>query len=149
MRENRPNEYKKNLSSVSWPNRKTVSSAVKYVVVGATSLVIDAGLLYALTEQVHLNYLLSAAASFWMALVYNFLLNKFWSFGNKERDYAGQFAKYMLLIGFNFIFTLTFIFLLVEAFSVNYIISKVVSVGIITIWNFIIYKKIIFKENPK
>ena len=61
----------------------------KYAVVGFSSMIIDLGVLYILTEFADVHYLMSATISFVMAAFYNYNLNRRWTFqssGSKTKQ---------------------------------------------------------------
>jgi len=82
-----------------------------------------------------------------VGLVSSFLLNKFWSFNTSHT--AKQTAKQGLLVaalvGFNLLIT-NLVIVYLHKLHIGPEISKIITTGMITCWNYILYKKHIFKE---
>ena len=88
---------------------------------------------------------MSNVIAFATGLATSFTLNKLWSFEGQQK-YSGnkQFIIYFSLAMFNLIFTSIFIKQSVEL-GLYPSLAKFLSMIMIVVWNFIIFKKIIFK----
>lgn len=116
----------------------------RYIVVGLTTVAIDVGLLYLLV-QVGVPVYVAATIAFGTALLTNFTLSRVWTFGVRRRT-PYQTALYGLLILGNYLFSLLLIGVFLH-FNASYIAGKVTAVAITTIWNFLIYRYVIFVPN--
>ena len=118
-----------------------------YAIVGGASAVIDTGLLLFSLKIVHTNLFIATAVGFMSGLVVNFILNKLWSFKSKAagfRKTQKEVMLYAVLVCFNLGFTyITVSFLTRLGF--NIVVAKLSTIIITTSWNYIIYKKVIFK----
>lgn len=124
------------------------SSFVRYIIVGVGSLVVDYGLLLFGYHVLNLDLAVATTAGFIAGMLANFLLNKFWAFGDTghtAKRSALQMTMYVGLVIFNLLFTNVFVIFL-QNNNVGPEVSKIASTAMITLWNFIIYKKIIFKK---
>lgn len=126
----------------SWGGRKlTVGREIavfaKYAAVGATGTLLDVASLYLLVEHLHVPVLIAAALSFVLAVVNNFLLNKFWTFQNRSRNIRKQFIKFFLVslvgLGLTEACMTVFVFLL----GIWYIPAKLATSGVVLTWNFL------------
>jgi putative flippase GtrA len=116
---------------------------VRYLLVGGTTFIIDFGLLVLLHGHFDLNLGASTSVAYWVSIIYNFTLNRYWTFDAREKEsLARHISTYFILLVFNYLFTVTFVSILGEHF--NYIIVKAVAVAIQMIWTYPIYKKLIF-----
>ncbi|MDR0982163.1 MAG: GtrA family protein [Culturomica sp.] len=118
---------------------------VRYTFVGGFAFIIDFGLLFVLTDFVHLHYLLSASISFTVGLVVNYLLSTTWVFSKKVvKNKAIEFLLFALIglagLGFNNLF----IWLFTDYFGIYYLISKIFTTIIVYLWNFFARKYILF-----
>ncbi|HVV25592.1 MAG TPA: GtrA family protein [Candidatus Saccharimonadales bacterium] len=121
---------------------------VRYLLVGGTTFVIDFGILVILHGHLKLNLGTSASVSYWVSIIYNFALNRYWTFDSREKDsLARHISTYMILLILNYLFTVTFVS--VVGAHINYIIAKALAVGIQMIWTYPIYKKYIFVAQAK
>ncbi|HBQ63736.1 MAG TPA: hypothetical protein DD727_02180, partial [Clostridiales bacterium] len=73
-----------------------------------------------------------------------FTLNRVWSFQSKAPVFP-QFIKSLLLFLFNIVASNLLINLFVDAMGISKLISKVIQMAIIVMWNFILYKKVIYR----
>ena len=121
----------------------TSRKLARYFAVGLTAYVIEIASLYSLHHWAGLSPLQSVAISFWIGFVIAFGLQKFITFSNHERAphiIAKQLALYGILAAWNYLFTLGAVKLLASHLSVLIIRSG--AIAIITIWNFVIYRRL-------
>src|SRR5215471_5710939 len=115
---------------------------VRYIAVG-----VDYGTL--LFSYHVLNFELAAATTtgFLVGLIVNFLLNKFWSFqaSHSAKSSLRQGLMVTALVIFNLLVT-NFVVVYLHKWHIGPEISKVITTGMITLWNYVLYKKHIFKE---
>lgn len=116
----------------------------KYAVVGVTSMVIDLSILYVLTDFAHVHYLMSATISFVIAALYNYNLNRRWTFhssGSKTK----QLPVFFIIAGIGLLLNNNILFVGVAKFGLWYIYAKILAIGIVTSWNFFGNKHLTFK----
>lgn len=120
---------------------------VRYIVVGATSYLIEMGSLYILHNLFGLTSLVSVAISFWIGFSAAFVLQKWFAFASHDktrRTLTKQLLAYSTLATWNYVFTLGMVALFTPLASV--FILRTIAIIIITIWNFAIYR-VIFKTS--
>lgn len=122
-------------------------SAIRYVVVGFGSLAIDYGLLIALYRLFGVGLPAATTFAFLVGLLANFWLNKVWSFGHNDNSTrtVRQAVYYSVLVAINLVLTGIIVSFL-QSRSIGPEISKIVSTGVITIWNYVAYRYIIFAQ---
>lgn len=122
---------------------------VRYVFVGGTTFVLDFTILYLLHAKFGLGLALSTSVAYWLSILYNFLLNRRWTFSATEKsELSKHIVLYGILLGFNYLFTVLFVS--VVSNFVYFGLAKVLSVGIQISWTYLIYKKYIFvKSKPQ
>lgn len=118
------------------------SSFVRYVVVGALSIAIDYGFLLFLYRVMGMPLVVATPVAFLMALGVNFLLQQRWAF--QASHARRQPVLFGLLVVANLVFTTLFITMLAGV-HIGPEISKLAATALITAWNFILFKKVIFK----
>jgi len=118
---------------------------IKYSLVGATGTSIDFLLLYLLVEKGHLFYLLAAVFSTIVAMLINFTLNKYWTFGKKEGNYFIQLFHYASAHAVGGLINFAVLTVLVETFGVWYLFARIAATFLAVIWNFLATKKWVFK----
>ncbi|MGE5557002.1 MAG: GtrA family protein [Bacillota bacterium] len=119
---------------------------IKYLITGFSSFGLETSLLFLLTERAKLYYQYSNIIAYVVVFWFNFLLNKFWSFGSK-RNMARQLILYTPLFIFNLAFNYFMMYLLTDVVRLFYLFSKVIVVGMVVTWNFFLYKKVIYRED--
>lgn len=126
---------------------------IKFGIVGFSGMFVDYGFLALFVEVCRLPELLSNAFSFTLAASWNYMLNRIWTFGSKEKKVGVEYAKFFTvsLIGLG-ISTLT-IWLLELAmpdwsaasgkgfecvvFVKYFYVLKFISIVVTTLWNFL------------
>ncbi len=116
---------------------------VRYVLVGGTTFLIDLSILYILHGVLKLNLAGSTSVSYWIAIVYNFVLNRYWTFDVREKtNLKNNITTYFILLVFNYLFTVTFVSIV--GTHINYITAKILAILIQMSWTYLIYKNYIF-----
>lgn len=122
------------------------SQFIRYIFVGGTSYILEIGLLAYLEYGLHIPTVVSVSISFWFGFLVAFVLQKIVTFEDRQRSVkkiAWQSISYALLVAFNFIFTLVFVQLCSPVAGV--LIARTIALVITTIWNYVVYSKVIFK----
>jgi len=114
--------------------------AAKYYAVGASGVLVNLGLLFYLTEYVGLWYFLSYTLAISASITSNFILNKFWTFGdsiNSQKTIV-MYVKFASVSFLGMAIQLGSVYFLVESFSVYYMLAALISISIAGAINFII-----------
>jgi putative flippase GtrA len=129
-------------------NSKTLLvQLLRYGVVGGIAFVVDYGSLWLLTEVLGWHYLLSAAIAFLLGLTCNYLLSTRWVFGESRlKSPWAEFAAFALIgvvgLGLNELI----MWVCTDGLQFHYMVSKVVSTGIVFFWNFLARRFLVFKS---
>lgn len=122
------------------------NSVVRYIFAGGTSYAIELSTILLLKIVFKFSSIEAVAISFWIGLITSFLLQKLFAFNNNDKTVkkiSWQTVSYLLLVLFNYGFTLGFIY----AFGlIDVIITRTIALIITTFWNYFIYQRIIFKK---
>lgn len=125
-----------------------VRQLFRFGVCGVIAFAIDYGLLYALTEFVGINYLVSSAISFCVSVVVNYLISVNWVFDVAgERSKGKDLAVFVILSAIGLGINQLVMWVTVEKFALWYMIGKLIATFIVMIWNYITRK--LFLENEK
>ncbi len=98
---------------------------------------------------IHTGTAIAAPVGLTVGFVSNFILNKLWSFSSRmlnSKQVLKQAVFYVSLVIFNSFFTYLFIEWMKNMNLLEPKFSKLLATAIITLWNYIIYKRIIFKS---
>lgn len=120
---------------------------VRYLFVGGTTFGLDFGILFLLHGVWDLNLAASTSVAYWISILYNFVLNRYWTFDARERQsLARHISAYFVLLIANYLFVVVFVAFV--GMVINYIIAKALAVIIQMTWTYPIYKKVIFVTYP-
>jgi putative flippase GtrA len=131
----------KRIITYPWRHRIQI---LKFLAVGGSSFVIDFCILYSLTEFAHWHYLLSATLAFLVAAMYNYTLNRNWTFktnGSQKK----QLPAFLLTGGTALLLNNLILFVSVDTFGLWYIYGKIIATAVVTFWNFFINKYFTFR----
>lgn len=100
-------------------------------------MAIDFSVTYLGKEKIKINKYVANGIGFLSAATSNFLLNKYWTFEDRNPDELLQYSKYLsfALIGLG-VNTLI-IYLLVNKRKMDFYWAKLIAIGAVVIWNFI------------
>lgn len=121
--------------------------SVRYLMAGAGSYAIELSFLYSIILAFGTSQTTATAIAFWIGLVTSFLLQKLFAFSNKSSSKKGlskQAFLYVILVIINYIFTVVLVYLFRDY---EVAITRTIALIITTLWNFFIYKHLIFKLN--
>ena len=128
---------------------KFLSKAARFFTVGASGLVINylASMIFALNSDMW--YLHATTFGIIFSISSNFLLNKYWTFEDRDFSPKRTIVQYGKFVGFSSIGALVqlgMVYNLVDQWSVSYPISLVLAVGVAAFGNFLLNKRWTFKE---
>ncbi len=145
--------YRSNDSDNNNEKRNSVkffSKAGRFYTIGATGFAINylVSLIFS-GGVVEIWYLYANILGIIASMTSNFVLNKWWTFGDRDFSFkkiASQFSKFIMFSSFGALIQLGIVFLLVDSY--DWIYTTALAVGVLTgaFSNFILNKKWTFKE---
>ena len=129
--------------------KKLFNQIVKFGLVGVIATVIDYGLMVLFTEVFHIPALISAAISFTISVIFNYIASVKWVFDvDKEKNSkTKEIIVFIILSIIGLCINELIMYLMDKLFGVDYRISKLFATGVVMCWNFITRK--IFLESKK
>ncbi len=118
-----------------------VARFLKFVLVGASGVLVNEGLLWFFTEIIGLFYLISSAIGIETSIITNFLLNDYITFRDRRQRGARQFLA--RLVKFNAVsfggiaLNWSLLWLFTSVFGVHYLISNLIGIAAAMVWNYI------------
>jgi len=89
---------------------------------------------------------IATTIAYWISIIYNFALNRYWTFSAWERESLRRhLSAYLVLLGFNYLFTVITVSLL--SHIIYFGLAKVIAVAIQITWTYPIYKNVIFTKS--
>jgi len=130
---------------------KLIRQVGLFGLVGVASLLIDLCVTTALYNYAHFPPYLAGTLGFLSAFFFNFPINRKHVFNHTEHDKFSlkiQVISYISLSLFNLFITGLFMQILVKHLSVQVSLAKICVTGVIAVWNFLIFKFVIFSKRP-
>lgn len=118
----------------------------KYFIVGFSGLFLDIGSLILFTEIFGLAPVIAVIINQAFLMAYNFSLNKYWSFRNKEMPHK-QLVRYFGLAAFNYSFAVATMYVFNHIFGFDYKWVRVSTIAVMVSWNFFLYKYWVYASN--
>jgi putative flippase GtrA len=110
---------------------------LKFGIVGFSGLFVDFGITYVCKEFLKIQKYIANSIGFTAAASTNYILNRVWTFQSKDPDIVIEYTEFLIisLIGLginNFI-----LWLIITKFKLNFYLSKLFAIGVVTVWNFL------------
>lgn len=118
---------------------------LRFGVVGISGMVVDFSLTWLLREKAKWNQYVANSIGFTMAATNNFIWNKFWTFHNTSSAYVKQYSIFMLISIGGLAINNGVLWLCHKKMGLNFYLSKVIAVGVVVIWNYILNKTVAFR----
>ncbi|KLU66982.1 GtrA-like protein [Desulfosporosinus acididurans] len=115
---------------------------IKYLIVGGSSALIEL-LIFSFLRMLFIDLTISNIIAVVLATVFNFFVNRGWSFSTSS-NLKRSFILYLTLFLLNLTFSTNAIRIMVRLGFVE-IFAKITTMACITIWNYVLYRKVVFK----
>ncbi|HSX42975.1 MAG TPA: GtrA family protein [Candidatus Saccharimonadales bacterium] len=121
---------------------------IRYLFVGGSTFVLDFAILFGLHGKIGLGLGIATSFAYWISIIYNFVLNRYWTFDAREKESLQRhIVAYGMLLICNYAFVL--IFMNIASKHINYIYAKAIAVAFQMVWTYPVYKKVIFVPADK
>ncbi|KKR21041.1 MAG: hypothetical protein UT48_C0015G0002 [Parcubacteria group bacterium GW2011_GWE2_39_37] len=119
----------------------------KFLVSGGTAALISFSILYVLTDIFGFWYLISSIIAFLIAVIFNFIVQKNWTFkADQARESKNQLILFLVISLINLVINSLGMFFLVEKLRLWYMLAQFFLTGAQAIVNYFVYKGVVFKE---
>lgn len=139
-----PEKLKKSKFLSQFLTRDFLGQAARYLVTGFTSAAIEFSLLFLLKDVASLSVIVSNTIALAIVFWISYLMNRLWSFKSKMK-LSKQLPMYFILFLFNIGASDLIMYLLTDRIQMQYLLAKVFAIGAVVSWNFVIYRKVIYK----
>jgi dolichol-phosphate mannosyltransferase len=127
-----------------------LSKAGRFFTVGASGFIINYVVSFLLANVVsNVWYLQATLVGIIVSITTNFLLNKVWTFEDRDfsiRHFFRQYVSFLALCSLGAVIQLSLVFVFVEYSHIQYGMSLVIAVCVASLGNFLLNKKITFGE---
>ncbi len=121
----------------------------KYTSVGVSTFLFDLGLLYILTDTLHIYYVLSAALAFIIAVSCNYFISRKLVFKGTLRSAHAGYLIFLLIAGVGLATVTGLMYVFVTLLGMNYLLSRVLIAAVVGIWNYLMNLYVNFKVAGK
>jgi putative flippase GtrA len=109
---------------------------LKFCVVGFSGMVIDFGTTWVLKEKVKINKYIANSCGFILAASSNYFWNRVWTFHSQSGQIAYEFLSFFSISVLGLALNNLILWLLSDKLKLNFYLSKVFAIGVVTLWNF-------------
>ncbi|MCX6723077.1 MAG: GtrA family protein, partial [Candidatus Staskawiczbacteria bacterium] len=124
-------------------DKKGVKQFIKYFIIGCSAVILDLATLYIFKSFLGWSAVFSVVINQLLITNYVFLLNKFWTFKDKNQ-FSGQILKFYSLALLNYIIAIAWMWFFHNFLGQNYLLVRTCNIALSVIWNFLLYKFFIY-----
>ena len=129
-------------------NKKNIIKFVKFMLIGILGSIIDYSIMIVLKEVLLIPVLIASGIAFTLTLIYTYYMDMKFVFTDLKEEITKKRIVMIFVITsiLGLLFNQLIMYVLVKKIFLNYLISKLISVSIVGIWNFISKKFLIEKR---
>ena len=109
---------------------------LKFGVVGLSGVLIDFFVTWLFKEKIEINKYIANAAGFSLAVINNFLLNRYWTFEANHDALPTQFVKFVLIALAGLTINSILLLIILRFLHFNFYVTKLGVIGMVFFWNF-------------
>lgn len=117
----------------------------KYFIIGIFGVVLDMSSMILFKEVFGWTPVVAVIVNQAFLLAYIFLLNKYWSFRNKEMPHK-QIVRFLTLAGFNYLISVFAMYIFNHKLEFDYRLVRLVTIALAVSWNFFLYKYWVYAQ---
>jgi len=110
---------------------------IKFGIVGFSGLFVDFGITYLLKEKLKVQKYVANGMGFMCAASSNYILNRIWTFHSQNPNIGLEYGKFILISIIGLAINTLVLWFLVSKFKLNFYLSKLFAIAVVTLWNFI------------
>ena len=109
---------------------------IKFSAVGFSGLIIDFGITFFCKEKILLNKYVANTIGFIIAASSNYIFNRIWTFSSNNHEILIEFSTFITISIIGLLINNSILWIAINKMKNNFYFSKMVAIGITTIWNF-------------
>ena len=122
-----------------------INLLLKFSLIGIIGVVINFLITFLLKEYLKVNKYLSNSFGYLIAISFNFLANKFFTFKSDNSEIYSEVIKFIIVTSIGILINHIVVYLLTEKKNMNFYFSKIAAVIVVFIWNFTLHSIFTFK----
>jgi putative flippase GtrA len=99
-------------------------------------MLVDFGTTWFLKECIKINKYFANSTGFILAASSNYLWNRFWTFHSENTEVATEYMSFIMISLAGLAINNIIILLLADKMKINFYLSKLFAIGVVTLWNF-------------
>jgi putative flippase GtrA len=108
----------------------------RFGLVGCSGIIIDFSITWLLKEKVKINRFIATAAGFVVAVSSNYIINRIWTFNNKQANIGAQFILFLVISLTGLLLNLGIVYWLHKKNNWHFYVSKLTAIALVFCWNF-------------
>ncbi len=109
---------------------------IKFAIVGFSGLFVDFGITAFCKEILKIQRFIANAVGFLIAATSNYYLNRIWTFRSHNPEIYLEFGHFLLISAIGLAINTLILWLILTRWKVNFYLSKLFAIGVVTLWNF-------------
>jgi putative flippase GtrA len=125
-----------------------VPKIVRYIISGIAATFTNLCMLFALVHFLYVQYLVASIGAFIFGFCVSFILQKFWTFNNREWSRAHfQLTLYLMVALVGLLINTFLIYIFVSWLNLWYLLGQFIANAIVATMSYFAYKKLVFVVN--
>ena len=126
-------------------SQSLVLKFIKFCAVGFSGMVIDFGTTWLLKEKIGVNKYIANSTGFILAATSNYIWNRFWTFQSENEHITSEYLTFIIISLAGLVINNLLLYFFTDKMKFNFYFSKLIAIGVVTLWNFIMNFLITFK----
>lgn len=115
-----------------------ISKFIKFGAVGGSGVIVDFFFTWLLKEKFKTQKYLANAIGFTVAASSNWFLNRIWTFQSHNPEVLLEYSQFLMVSLVGLLMNTLVLWVLTEKVKLNFYVSKLGAIAIVTIWNFFV-----------
>lgn len=125
-------------------DRALILKFLKFCIVGFSGMVVDFGFTWLCKEKFKWNKYVSNSIGFVLAATNNYIWNRWWTFQSNNANIPIEYGKFLVISVIGLGLNNLVIYLLHEKLKLNFYLAKLIAIGVVTVWNFVMNYRFTF-----
>ena len=117
-------------------DKLVIFKLIKFCVVGFFGMILDFGITWLLKEKIKINKYIANSTGFVLAASSNYFFNRFWTFNSQNSQIVTEYLSFFGISIIGLLINNLIIYLLSDRIKLNFYVSKLIAIIIVTLWNF-------------
>jgi len=109
---------------------------IKFGIVGFSGLLVDYSITWVSKEKLEIQKYVSNAIGFCTAASSNYIFNRLWTFRSTNPEIAIEYSHFIFISIIGLGINTLILWLIVSKFRLNFYLSKLFAIIVVTVWNF-------------